>query len=249
MRHARQVLVGAGLVISLATAASATVEVSCEKLPTDEQLRKHLSNAANGTGIHENLGPNSTVGGFADGKQQWGAVVNRNGELCAFTTSTPDPTQPWPGSQAVAKAKAYTANAFSNDDTPLPTARLYTLTQPGHSLFGLQSANPFNPRFLAPPSGNDGGRGQITGGTVTFGGGVPLYRDGKIVGGLGVSGDSACADHEIAKRARDLAGLNPPGGPLADDIIYKGVDEPSLFAHPLCANTKRNGVSVGEETP
>ena len=64
------------------------------------------------------------------GKLMWGAVVNRNGELCAFTTSTADPTQVWPGSQAIAKAKAYTANAFSLDGLALSTARLYTFTHP-----------------------------------------------------------------------------------------------------------------------
>jgi hypothetical protein len=76
-----------------------------------------------------------------------------------------------------------------------------------------------------------------------------LYRDGRVVGGLGISGDTACADHEIAKRARDLLGLNPPDGPLADDIIYAEVDGPSIFAHPLCPGTSRNGVPLGDEQP
>ena len=43
----------------------------------------------------------------------------------------------WPGSQAIAKSKAYTANAFSLDSLALSTARLYTFTQPGHSLWSL----------------------------------------------------------------------------------------------------------------
>jgi len=179
----------------------------------------------------------------------WGAVVNRNGELCSFITSTPDPKDTFPGSQAIAKAKAYTANAFSLDGFVLSTARTYTLTQPGHSLFGLNNSNPFDPRFLAPPSGVGGGKGQITGGIITFGGGVPLYKDGKIIGGFGVSGDTACADHEVAKRVRDLAGLNPPGGPTVDDIVYEVRDGPSLFAHSLCVHTKRNGKMIGEEAP
>jgi hypothetical protein len=72
---------------------------------------------------------------------------------------------------------------------------------------------------------------------------VPLYRNGKIVGGLGVSGDTSCADHEIAKRVRDLAGMNPAGGSRADDIIYTA----SVFAHPVCLNTWQNGTFVGEE--
>ena len=63
-----------------------------------------------------------------------------------------------------------------------------------------------------------------------------MYRDGKIIGGLGISGDTSCTDHEIAKRVRDLAGLNPPGGKLVDDITYSRPDGASVFTHPLCIN-------------
>jgi len=77
-----------------------------------------------------------------------------------------------------------------------------------------------------------------------------LYdSNGKIIGGLGVSGDTSCADHEIAKRVRNLASLNPPGGALVDDIVYSPPDAPSVFAHPKCPNTYRNGVFIGNETP
>src|SRR5678815_226621 len=148
----------------------------------------------------------------------WAAVVNRDGEICAYATSTPDPAKVWPGSQAIAKAKAYTANAFSLDQDggptggfPLSTAQLYTFTQPGHSLWSLGQSNLFNSQALAPPSGQSGGLGQIAGGLIFFGGGVPLYKNGNIVGGLGISGDTSCADHEIAKRVRQLLGMNPPG--------------------------------------
>jgi uncharacterized protein GlcG (DUF336 family) len=111
----------------------------------------------------------------------WAAVVNRQGELCAWVTSTSDPTQVWPGSQAIAKAKAYTANAFSLDTFALSTARLYTFTQPGHSLASLGQSNPFDPKFLLPANGNGSGKNQVNGGMIFFGGGVPLYRNGKIM--------------------------------------------------------------------
>ena len=62
--------------------------------------------------------------------------------------------------------------------------------------------------------------GKICGGSIAFGGGVPLYKGKTRVGGLGVSGDTACADHEIAKRIRHLAQLDPEKGEFADDIIY-----------------------------
>ncbi len=179
----------------------------------------------------------------------WAAVVSRDGVICAVTTSTDDPTQAWPGSQQIAKAKAYTANAFSLDVLAISTAMLYTFVQPGHSLYGLNDSNPFNPAFLAPPAGTAGGLNQIAGGIITFGGGVPLYSGDHVVGGLGISGDTACTDHEIAKRVRDLAGLNPPGGAFADDISYSSVDGASVFTHPLCVNTWRNGMFIGEEQP
>src|SRR6185295_14745412 len=218
---------------------------TCRALPTAAQLRQWLV-AAPGIAGAPIGGP---VGGLFNGARMWAAVVNRAGEICAYVTSTEDPTQVWPGSQAIAKSKAYTANAFSLDDLALSTARLYTFTQQGHSLASLGQSNLFNPEFLAPPSGQDGGQNSLVGGLIFFGGGVPLYRNGKIIGALGVSGDTACADHEMAKRLRDLAGLNPPGGALADDIVYSPPDAPSVFAHPVCPNTYRNGTKIGSEAP
>jgi hypothetical protein len=120
------------------------------------------------------------------------------------------------------------------------------LSQPGHSLWGIAAGNPLNPECLSSPS-EIRGIGRVCGGTIAFAGGLPLYKDQKRVGGLGVSGDTACADHEIAKRIRNAANLNPAGGPLADDILYAKVDPPSIYAHPLCPNTWRNGKRVGDE--
>jgi uncharacterized protein GlcG (DUF336 family) len=211
---------------------------NCSGLPSESQLQEWMNQSA---------GP--AIGGLFNGTRMWAAVVNRDGEICVYTTSTSDPTQVWPGSQAIAKAKAFTANAFSLDTLALSTARLYTFTQPGHSLWSLGQSNLFDTKALAPPSGGDGGKNQVAGGLIFFGGGVPIYRNGKIIGGLGISGDTSCADHEIAKRVRNLAGLNPPGGMLIDDIIYSPPDPPSPFAHPVCLNTKRNGVAIGDEAP
>jgi uncharacterized protein GlcG (DUF336 family) len=213
---------------------------TCRGLPSAHALRELLAKAPESDG---------TVGGLFNGTRMWAAVVNRAGEICAYASSTADPTQVWPGSQAIAKSKAYTANAFSLDDFVLSTARLYTFTQPGHSLWSLGQSNPFNPHLLLPPGAGGGDRNQIAGGLIFFGGGVPLYRNGRIVGGLGVSGDTSCADHEIAKRVRALANLNPPGGPTVDDITYSSPDGPSVFTHPLCPNTYRNGTFIGEEPP
>ncbi len=235
----RTLLVYILLVSSTVAVLGAQDEVNCRGLPTAAQLKAHMNSTAG-----------TDIGGLFNGTLMWAAVVNRNGQLCAYATSTVDRSQVWPGSQAIAKAKAYTANAFSLDTLALSTARLYTFTQPGHSLWSLGQSNPFKPSMLAPISGVSGdsqGDNQIAGGLIFFGGGVPLYRNGKIIGGLGVSGDTSCADHEVAKGVRDLAGLNPPGGKLVDDITYSSVDGASVFTHPLCLNTKRNSVFIGTE--
>jgi len=223
-----------GMLVTPAFADDGQGGPNCGGLPSSSDLRQLLNAAAQ---------TDKPIGGLFEGTRMWGAVVNRDGEFCAANTSTGDRTQVWPGSQAIAKAKAYTANAFSLDALALSTAMLYTFTQPGHSLWSLGQSNLFNTDFLKAPRNANDERGDIPGGLIFFGGGVPLYRNGHIIGALGVSGDTSCADHEIAKRARDLAGLNPPGGKLADDIVYTT----SVFAHPVCQNTYQNGTKIGNE--
>jgi len=211
---------------------------NCSGMLSASQLKTLLTAAPNTGG---------DAGGLFHGTRMWGAIVNSDGELCTVAASQDDPRQVWPGSLAIAKSKAYTANAFSIDSLPLSTARLYTFTQPGHSLWSLGQSNLFDTGFLTAPSGGNGGRNQIPGGLIFFGGGVAIYKNGKVIGGLGISGDTSCADHEIAKRVRTLAGLNPPGGAAADDITYSSVDTASVFTHPLCVNTFRNGTFIGNE--
>ena len=234
-------LTAAGFLLFTSRQTHANPPGNCQNLPSANQLKALLVAAPNSGG---------TVGGLFNGARMWGAIVNRSGEICTFATSTDDPTQVWPGSQAIAKAKAFTANAFSLDDLALSTAQLYTFTQPGHSLWSLGQSNPFNPDLVAPPTGNGGGKNQIAAGLIFFGGGVPLYDSNHhIIGGLGISGDTSCADHEIAKRVRNLASLNPSGGPTADDISYSSKDGANVFTHPLCLNTFRNGQFIGQELP
>lgn len=242
----KKVLIGSLLAVCMEASLFAA---NCKGLPSDADLRKQLNAAPSLTGP---IG--GTVGGLFNGTRMWAAVVNRDGEICAFATSTADPAKVWPGSQAIAKAKAYTANAFSLDQDggptggfPLSTARLYTFTQPGHSLWSLGQSNLFNPSALAPPTGQGLGLNQIAGGLIFFGGGVGLYKDGSIIGGLGISGDTSCADHEIAKRVRNLLAMDPNGGPTVDDITYSSKDGASVFTHPLCPNTWRNGQFIGTE--
>jgi uncharacterized protein GlcG (DUF336 family) len=211
---------------------------ACRDLPSADELKKWLRAAP---------GVEGEAGGLFSGRMEWGSIVNRQGEICATSVATDEPASAWPGSQAISKAKAYTANAYSTDEAPLSTARLYTLTQPGHSLWGVAEPNPFRTDCLVAPSEMNATNGKMCGGSIAFGGGVPLYRGKTRVGGLGISGDTACADHEIAKRIRHLAQLDPEKGEFADDIVYTSADGASPFAHPLCANTWRNGRKLGDE--
>ena len=175
-------------------------------------------------------------GGLFKPNRMWSAVVDRQGTLCSVIRSDPDA---WPGSRAIAMAKASTANDFSNNKTALSTANLYSLTQPADtamattfpagSLYGLNNSNPFDPEFNQQGSGI----GRVPGGIITFGGGVPLYMNGQVIGGLGVSGDTACADHAIAYRMRHLANLD--GTPSPDNIVYLAPgDMPHDLGHPHC---------------
>jgi uncharacterized protein GlcG (DUF336 family) len=209
----------------------------CSDVPDAAALKKLLQDAPS---------QNGDAGGLNHGKAMWGAIVNRDGELCALAVSTEDMAATWPGSRGIAIAKASTANGFSSDVSPMSTARLYTLAQPGHSLFSAANGNPLNPECAGPANDVKTGIGKVCGGTIVFGGGLALYKGQTRVGALGVSGDTSCTDHEIAKRMRVAAGLDPKGLP-SDDIVFTSVDGASPFAHPLCPNTFRDGKKVGDE--
>jgi uncharacterized protein GlcG (DUF336 family) len=170
-------------------------------------------------------------GGLFSPGRMWSAIVDRQGVLCSVIRLG----DAWPGSRAIAIAKAGTANGFSNDNLALSTANLYAPTQPGGPLYGLNNANPFNPEFQQQGTGV----GKVPGGVITFGGGVPLYASGKVIGGLGLSGDTACADHAIAYRMRRAANLGldaVPGGvgPGNTDNIVYATGTPTGFQHPHC---------------
>jgi uncharacterized protein GlcG (DUF336 family) len=177
-------------------------------------------------------------GGLFKPNKMGSAVVDRQGVLCSVIRSDPDA---WPGSRSIAIAKASTANDFSSSQLALSTANLYSFVQPTNtntavsnfpagSLFGLNNSNPFNPAFQ--PQGT--GIGQVPGGIITFGGGVALYNENrKVIGGLGVSGDTACADHAIAYRMRHMAGLD--NTPNSDNIVYLNLGElPDDTGHVHC---------------
>src|SRR5512144_2935457 len=92
---------------------------ACSDLPSAADLKRWLREAP---------GVDGEAGGLYSGKMEWAAIVNRQGQICTTAVSTDEPASTWPGTQSIAKATAYTANAYSTDVTALSTARLYTLT-------------------------------------------------------------------------------------------------------------------------
>ncbi|HVZ34230.1 MAG TPA: heme-binding protein [Polyangiaceae bacterium] len=214
----------AGLISSCGSQARAQEDSSgCGKLPNQAVLAQVLKSV-----VHA-----STNGG--SGNEMWGAVVDRTGIVCSVAFSGADAGDQYPGSRTIAAAKANTANAFSLPKTPLSSGNLYAATQPGGSIFGLENGNPVDttvafqgdPELFGTPS--DPLVGKKIGGTIVFGGGLPLYgADGKLLGGLGVSGDSSCADHIIAWQMRYQFNMaNLPAG--TNDNITLGAG-----AHPDC---------------
>lgn len=217
----------------------------CRNLPSHADLAQALIFARN-TGN----------GGF--NLDMWGTVVNRDGIVCAVARTGGDRGAQWPGSRVISAQKANTANAFSLPGLALSTANLYSAVQPGGSLFGLQESNPVDTKvaYQGPPhqfgTRNDPMVGGAIGGVNVFGGGLALYdASGILVGGIGVSGDSSCADHNIAWKTRSALNLdNVPNGVSAtgdDNIVYLDPAEaPNGFKHPECGGGER---IIGEGLP
>jgi uncharacterized protein GlcG (DUF336 family) len=217
----------------------------CAGLPTHQQLKSALESAR----AQKN-------GGFD--LDMWGTIVNRDGVVCAVAFTGSDRSQQWPGSRVISAQKANTANAFSLPGLALSTADLYAATQPGGTLFGLQASNPVDTEvaYHGPASSfgqdDDPMVGRRIGGVNVFGGGLALYNAKKVlIGAVGVSGDTSCADHNISWRTRHTlqldfvpAGVSPKGD---DNINYQGiVAVPSLandFSHPICKIAGVDGVS------
>jgi len=221
-------------------ASPAAQNNACDDLPDHEAVRAALVAAQ----AEQN-------GGF--GLHMWASVVDRDGVVCVVAFTGTERGDQWPGSRVISAQKANTANAFSLPGLALSTANLFAATQPGGSLFGLQESNPvdtevaYGGRADRYGQGNDPMVGERIGGVNVFGGGLALYaEDGTLLGGIGVSGDSSCADHNIAWRTRDMlnldyvpAGVSPTGD---DNIVYDFMlDEvgnwgsPSGWGHQQCA--------------
>ncbi|WP_221583892.1 heme-binding protein [Microbacterium sp. G2-8] len=101
------------------------------------------------------------------------AVVDAGGNLVAHVRQD----GAWIGSIDISISKAWTSRAFD-----IATKDLSENAQPTQQFFGIHSTN--------------GGRVAI------FAGGVPLARDGVVVGAVGVSGGSGDQDQAVAEAGR-----------------------------------------------
>ena len=179
---------------------------------------------------------------------EWAAVVARDGTVCAITFSGDLVGSQWPASRAVAVEKAFTANGVSLPGFAISTANLFASSGPKGSLYGVITSNPPNPELLYRGNASTFGTaddpilGKVAGGVIVFGGGLALYdQNGGVIGALGVSGDTSCADHNIAWRVRQKLGLDKvPAGVTTnnnDAIVYDIGDDgksASGFGHPKC---------------
>jgi uncharacterized protein GlcG (DUF336 family) len=246
----------------------------CAALPNQAKLKTALATATNteGSGLNMNM---------------WATIVDRDGIVCAVAFTGTTRGSQWPGSRVISAQKANTANSFSLDPgaasggngqpLALSTANLFSAVQPGGSLFGLQESNPVNTdaAYRGPSANygtaNDPMVGLKIGGVNVFGGGLALYNaNHQIVGAVGVSGDTSCADHNIAWRTRNNLALDHLGtvikGPAGlfvndathpDNIIYDIIANaaggtgisPSGFGHPSCFNQTTDPKSLPPVEP
>lgn len=169
--------------------------------------------------------------GRKNGTIMWCAVLDREGTTLLIkatdTGESPGPilnTDAWRASIEIAEAKAYTALSVSSNDLALDSRTVGLATRPdgGGSgpvgtdtgpapLWGLGNTNPFRHAVGDPSLHPDDKVGAKHHGIVTFAGGQPVYRcnTGKLVGGVGVSGDGVDEDDAVAIGA--ILGAQPPG--------------------------------------
>jgi uncharacterized protein GlcG (DUF336 family) len=231
---------GSSTVLAQTTTTPTPSTADCSALPSYSTLKTALQTVQQGK--NSGLGFN-----------MWATIVNRDGFVCAVVFTGTTRGDQWPGSRVISAQKASTANAFSLPAFALSTANLYAATQNGGPLFGLQFSNPVDADVAYAGDATQYGQtgdplvGKQIGGVNVFGGGLALYVLGKkVIGALGVSGDTSCTDHIIAWKVRNMLQLdNVPNGVggvtggdnMINDLIIaaNGVtSSPSGYGHATC---------------
>lgn len=125
-------------------------------------------------------------------------VMDRTGKVVGRRSMT----DAWAGSVSIARAKAFTAVAFSSDHNALTTRSVGALSQPGGPLWQIGNSNRRD-------------------GIIEFPGGVPLYKQGKLAGSIGVSGDGVEEDENVAELG--AKGFEPPEAIRIDTVTNGAV--------------------------
>ena len=195
MNRTLKVVAAAVVVIAAAGLITAAALPDHSSLTAD-QITKILAQAEDQAKKEESL---LRVG--ADGKKQPTrmhiVVVDRGGRVVGQRSMA----DAWVGSISIAKSKAFTALCFSSNENALTTRTLGALTQPGGPLWNIGNSNRQD-------------------GLIEFPGGMPLYRNGELVGGIGVSGDGVEQDENVAEAG--AKGFEAPKAIRVDTVTNNG---------------------------
>jgi uncharacterized protein GlcG (DUF336 family) len=187
-----------GLFAALALSASSAF--AQELTPDDCQtILNNAETAANATDSAFRPDPDTT--------RMHIICMNRNGRILGRRSMA----DAWVGSLDIARAKAFTGAVFSSNRNALSTRGIGCLSQPGGALWQIGNSN--RPNFAIPLS-------QQTikmRGLIEFPGGLPLYRGGELVGGIGVSGDGVDQDEDVAKAG--AVGFEPDPAIRSDTVL------------------------------
>ncbi len=177
----KNVVMAAALLIFAGLATTSVLAEKSEK--QDKQTEKHTSQVK--AASSEGEGGAATCVTLADARriiaaaeakaEEIGqpmniAVADSGGNLVAHVRMD----DAWIGSIDISIKKAYTSRAFD-----ISTKDLAEHSQSGDQFFGIHASN----------------NGKI----MIFAGGIPLERDGQVVGAIGVSGGSGEQDHAVAE--------------------------------------------------
>lgn len=184
----------------------------------------------------------ATSGGL--GLNMWATFVDETGRVCAVVNTGAKGklagNSQWLGSRVISAQKANTGNAFSLDGLAISSGALFAAVQPGGSLYGLQESNPVNADDAYKGNPSQYGKkedplvGNRIGGINVFGGGLPLYKNGVKIGGIGVSGDTSCTDHAFVWKMRSLLGAEPSASVAQVEKLKLTSIFAGLGDHPTC---------------
>ena len=207
-------LIMGGLAMGTPSAVAQTATIAKTPSLSSSNLNAIIAQAVAQSGIdHSLFRPTATT-------RMHIAVVDRVGRVLAFKSMD----DAWEGSKDIAIAKARTAAFFSSNADALTSRTIGVLSQahfPG-PLWGIGNSNQIG------ITGNSDRRN----GLITFPGGLPLYKDNVLVGGIGVSGDGVDQDEAVA--IKGATGFEAPAA-IKVNVVIPSL--PYTTATPAAATT------------